>query len=378
MILSFQALRNITSEYCDFNPAIYTNLGAPSLTINHIQPASIDLPISNRCYRISVSSAPKRGESINSLIERFALHEFEIKPEGSHLEKGGTYLIPLSVSLNLPLNLRAVFSAKSTTGRNGLFARNMSDGNPELDVTPYGYNGELFVEVSPLRFHTTIYPWSPLTQLRLVCRNESSSPLTDAELFDLHKTQGLVFDQITGKKIDPVIEDGALYLHLDLRGKTAGYESIPNLQEPVHVGRVEVDDRESFWRPVRLDRHGDVVIQPPSFYLFATKERVFIPSEVSAVMQDYSANLGEFSSHEAGFFDNSFGFNDGVNFGTQAVLEVHPSRMPILLRDGHPVCRMVFYRTDGVPEKLYGGSSGSHYLGTGPSLAKNFKCFREW
>lgn len=373
MFLSYQSLRNITAPFCGGEPAIYTHPECPSLSLDHIQPASLDLPIGNRCYRIAVSSAPKRGESVQSIIDRFCLHDFEIKPEGSHLERGGTYLIPLSVGLNLSPDLKAIFSAKSTTGRNGLFARNLSNGNPELDVTPYGYKGELYVEVSPLRFHTTVYPWTSLTQLRLVSKNQNQASLGTKELLGLHEEFGLVFNE-NGEKIDPVIEDGALYLHVDLSSKTAGYESVANLEDPVHIGQVEVDERESFWRPMRTSRFGDVVLQKSGFYLFATKERVHIPQAVCAVMQDYSANLGEFSSHEAGFFDNSF----GAGFGTQAVLEVHPNRMPIVLKDGHPVCRMVFYWTDDVPQKLYGSQSGSHYLGTGPAIAKNFKNYRKW
>lgn len=364
MILSSQSLRRVIE-------GAQPMISSPLPLANHVQPASLDLPIGDRCYRVFVSSAPKNGESVEKLLERFTMYDFEVKPEGVLLERGMTYVLPLAVELKLSPEFRAVFSAKSTTGRNGLFARNLSNADSKLDLTIFGYEGKLYAEVSPLRFHTTIYPGTPLTQLRLASRK--AVPLTNEELAVLHAQFGIVRDK-DGEPTKAVIADGALYLHLDLTGERAGYESVVNLEETVHLGKREVDDREHFWRPVSVTRYQDTVLNPPSFYLFATKERIYIPPCVCAFMEDYSANLGEFSSHEAGFFDNSF----GEGGGTQGVLEVHPSRMPIRFWDGRPVCRMVFYKTDEVPDKLYGKQSGSNYLGSGPSLAKNYKNFREW
>ncbi|GEM_PF-3066150 len=364
MVLSYQSLKKVIGGA---SPMISSRVSLEE----HLQPASLDLPIADRCYRVSVSSAPKNGESVASLLERFTMYDFEVKAEGALLERGMTYVLPLAVDLNLSEDFRAIFSSKSTTGRNGLFARNLSNANSKLDVTIYGYQGKLYVEVSPLRFHTTIYPWKPITQMRLA--SNKSVPLSSEELAILHSEYGIVRGN-DGEPIHAVIADAALYLHLDLTGKCPGYESIVNLEQSVHLGQKEVDDRENFWRPVQVTNHHDAVLHPHSFYLFATKERIYIPPNVCAFMEDYSANLGEFSSHEAGFFDNSF----GAGGGTQGVLEIHPSRMPIRFWDGRPVCRMVFYKTDEIPDKLYGQEGGSHYIGARPSLAKNYKNYRDW
>ncbi len=363
-VLSYQSLKKVIGGA---SPMINSYISLDE----HLQPASLDLPIGNQCYEVSVSSPPRDGESVESLLDRFSVSKFQLGRDGTMLRRGATYVIPLAVDLKLSPEFRAIFSSKSTTGRNGLFARNLSDGNPKLDVTRYGYRGKLYVEVSPLRFNTTVYPGKPLTQMRLA--SSKSVPLTNEELAVLHSQHGIVRD-MNGQPIDAVISDGALYLHLDLMGQCAGYESVLNPDESVHLGQVEVDEREDFWRPLRLKKYGDVVLHPQSFYLFATKERVYIPPEVCAFMEDYSPNLGEFSSHEAGFFDNSF----GAGGGTQGVLEVHLGRMPIRFWDNRPVCRMVFYRTDEVPQKLYGVEGGSNYTGAGPRLAKNIKGFKNW
>ena len=364
MVLCYQSMKKLIGGA---QPMIHS---AVSLD-NHLQPASLDLPIANRCYRVSVSSSPKNGESVEKLIERFTMYDFEIKEEGALLERGMTYILPLMVSLNLSNQFRANFTSKSTTGRNGLFARNLSDANSELNLTICGYQGKLYVEASPMRFHTTIYPYQPLTQMRI--GTADTKPLSNEELAILHAEYGIVRDKL-GEPMQACISDGALQLHLDLSGDVAGYESIVNLDNSIHLGRKEVDKREDFWRPVRLNTHGDVILHPGSFYLFATKERIFIPPTTCAFMEEYSSSLGEFSSHEAGFFDNNF----GEGGGTQGVLEIHPNRMPIRFWDGRPVCRMPFYRTDEVPEMLYGKQKGSHYIGSGPSLAKNYERYWEW
>ena len=363
MVLSYQSIKKIISGA---KPMIKSSVPLE----DHIQPGSLDLPISNRCYRISVSSSPENGQSIERLLERFRLYDFEIKPDGALLERGMTYVLPLLVDFELTDNFRAIFSSKSTTGRNGLFARNMSDANSAMDITIHGYCGKLYVEVSPMRFHTTIYPYMPLTQARFV--DVSAKQLSNEEITILHAEHGIVRDE-NGKPSTAVISDGALYLHLNLKGSRAGYESIFNPEMSVHLGKKEVDDRENFWRPIRLTSYGDTILEPGTFYLLYTNERIFVPPNVCAFMEDYSASIGEFSSHEAGFFDSNF----GVGGGTHGVLEVHPTRMPIRFWHNRQVCRMVFYKMDEIPEKLYEPAT-NHYVGAGPSLGKNYKEYWKW
>lgn len=364
MVLSYQSIRKIIGGA---QPMIHSDIPLDSF----LQPASLDLPISDRCYRVSVSTAPKEGEHIEELLKRFKMYEFEIKSEGATLERGMTYILPLEVSLSLSSAFRASFSSKSTSGRNDLIASHLSDSNPEMNITVFGYEGKLYVEATPLSWHTIVYPRKPLTQMRI--HTADDKPLSSEELALLHAEYGIVRDK-DGKPARAVIGDNALYLHLDLTGERVGHESMVNPEASVHLGQKEVDEYDELFRPIRLTPHGDAILHPAGFYLLPTKQRIVIPPTVCAVMEQYSPNLGEFSSHEAGFFDNGFG-GEG---GTQGVLEIHVNKQKaIRVWDGRPICRMVFYRTDYVPELLYSVGK-NNYIGSGPSLPKNIKNYQRW
>jgi|SRR3989344_1740672 len=365
MVLCYQSLQKIIEGA---KPMIHS---AHSLE-KHIQPASIDVPVSDRCFRVSVSALPSHGRLMTSLLKRFKMYEFEIKKEGALLEKGMTYIIPLDMNLSLSEQFQAKFSPKSTIGRNDLFVRTITENGEEFDVTEFGYNGPLYLEVTPLSFHSTLYPFVPLNQMRII--DNKSISLSDEELAILHSKFGIVRDR-EGRPIEALIKNNSLYLHLDLSDKaqTAGYESLKNPEQSIHIGRKEVDDKDEFFRRIKSTPHGDVICHPDSFYLLYTKERIVIPPCVCATLEEYSVNMGEFRSHYAGFFDNGF----GGEIGTCGVLEFRPRDLPVTLYDDQLICRMTFYRTDEIPNKLYQVGANS-YTGCGPRLAKNFIGFENW
>ncbi len=365
MVLSQQSLKKIM---LGVNPMI---ICSEDFSDKCIQPASVDIPLSNRCFRVSVSALPNNGHTMTELLNRFKMYDFELKHEGGLLEKGMTYVLPLSMNLSLGQQFRALFSPKSTTGRNDVFARVITESGKTFDLTEFGYQGKLYLEVTPLSFHCTVYPFESLTQMRL--STASDNRLSSEELAILHSQYGIVRNQ-NGDVVGATIGGDSLYLHLDLSNgaQTAGYESLKNPEGCVHLGSKEVDTKEEFWRRIRPTSHGDLILYPDSFYLLSTRERIVIPPNVCATMQEYSVGMGEFRSHYAGFFDNGFG---GEN-GTQGVLEFRSRDLPVRFCDGQQICRLVFYKTDEIPEKLYG--KGSHYTGSGPRLAKNFINYLEW
>jgi dCTP deaminase len=365
MVLSYQSLKKIMSGV---NPMIHC---PESFVEKCLQPASLDIPLSDRCYRMSVSALPNNGHTMAELLKRFGMYDFELKKEGGLLEKGLTYILPLSVSLSLSEQFRAIFSPKSTTGRNDVFARSETENGNAFDMTVFGYNGQLYLEVTPLSFHCVVYPFESLTQMRITTADDDC--LSNEELAVLHSQYGIVRDQ-NDNVANATIRNNSLYLHLDLSNsaQTAGYESLTNPEVYIHLGSKEVDVKEEFWRRIRPTSHGDLILYPDSFYLLSTRERIVIPPNVCATMQEYSVGMGEFRSHYAGFFDNGFGGDKG----TQGVLEFRARDLPVRFSDNQRICRLVFYKTDEVPEKIYG--KGSHYTGSGPRLAKNFINYLEW
>ncbi len=365
MVLSEQSLRKLITGV---QPMIKSELDLSQF----LQPVSLDLPIGNRAFRISVSTVPQHGEEVIALIKRFRKYDFEIPPSGAVLEKGMVYIIPIDVQLKLERGFVAHFSSKSTSGRNDQGVAHLSNSNPEINITSPGYCGELYLEVVPMSWDTTVYPHTALTQMRI--HTSDTKPLTGYELAILHSEYGIVRDK-NGNPMSPVISNDSVLLHLDLSGDRVGHESIRNPDGTVHLGMKEVDPYENFFRPITKTSQGDVILHPDGFYLLATKERIYIPPNVCAVMEQYSSTLGEFSTHEAGFFDSGFG-SEG---GTQGVLEVHVYKQKaVRFWDGRPVCRMVFYRTDEIPESVYGAQRGSNYVGSGPRLQKNIIGYQKW
>ncbi len=365
MVLSSQSLRKI---FGGARPMIRSSRDL----LGRVQPSSIDIPLGDRCYRVSVSALPGRDKTMTELLTRFGKYDFELRTEGSQLERGMTYILPLSAELSLSEQFRAVFSPKSTTGRNDVFVRVITEHGMMFDQTVSGYVGPLYLEVTPLSFNSFVYPFEPLTQMRVI--SGVGDRLSNEEIAILHSEYGIVRDK-NGDPIDAVIGEDGLYLHLDLgdEGKTAGYESLANPEGGVHLGKKELDTKEEFWRRIQPTTFGDLILHPNSFYLLSTRERIVIPPNVCATMEEYSVSMGEFRSHYAGFFDNGFGGEKG----TQGVLEFRSRDLPIRFCDGQRVCRLVFYKTDEVPDTLY-GTVGNNYTGSGPKFAKNFKEFSKW
>ena len=359
MVLSYQSLSKIITGA---QPMILSAVDLDKL----IQPASLDVPVGKKCYRVSVSVSPSKNRPVSSLLKRFSFYDFEVKSEGAMLEKSMTYIIPLGIELSLANQFRATFSPKSTTGRNDVFVRVLTEDGEEFDQTSFGYSGMLYLEVTPLSFGIKIYPSQCLTQMRV--EDGSNQILSDEELSILHSEHGIVRNE-EGEPIPAVIENGALYLHLNLASRKTpiGYASVENPESIAHTGVKGKDSKNKFWRELLLSEHNDLTLTPNSFSLLYTKERIVIPSCVAATMQEYSVGMGEFRTHYAGFFDPGFGGDKG----TYGVLEFRPHTLSVCLRDGQAVCRMVFYKVDQVPEMLY--SAMGNYVHVGPNLPKNIE-----
>ncbi|MCK5466739.1 2'-deoxycytidine 5'-triphosphate deaminase, partial [Candidatus Parcubacteria bacterium] len=113
---------------------------------NNLQPASIDLSISEEGYRMKGAFLPRKNESVRDIIKTESLYKIDLN---NPLEKNGIYLIKLNESLNLSENIFAFSSSKSSTGRVDLQTRLMIDNYSRFDSVPFGYKGELWLQVIP-------------------------------------------------------------------------------------------------------------------------------------------------------------------------------------------------------------------------------------
>ena len=86
-----------------------------SIVNDQIQPASLDLTLSDKCYRIKASFIPNNIK-ISKVIKELSLSKIDLK-QNTLLEKNCIYLCELNEKLNLPNNIMGKSNPKSTTGR---------------------------------------------------------------------------------------------------------------------------------------------------------------------------------------------------------------------------------------------------------------------
>ena len=327
-----------------------------------IQPASLDLRLGQKAYRVRASFLPGSGKTVAQRLDDFAMHEVDLTG-GAVLEKGCVYVVPLMESLALPENVNAVANAKSSTGRLDLFTRLILDGGSEFDRVDGGYKGPLYAEISPRSFSVLARPGMRLNQIRF---RQGQSILTDAELTALDKAVGLVNL--------PAHIDGGLGFSVDLQPKSGG---IVGYRAKPHTGLIDLDliahyNKSDFWEEVRAE-NTRIILDPGAFYILVSREAVHVPPECAAEMAPYLAMVGEFRVHYAGFFDPGFGHPAAGGGGSRGVLEVRCHEAPFALEHGQIVGRLVYERMAQVPDLLYGSGLGSNYQGQGLKLSKHFR-----
>ena len=328
-----------------------------------VQPASLDLRLGERAWRVRASFLTGRDQSVADRLDQFAMHQIDLRP-GAVLETGCVYVVELQESLSLPADISAAANAKSSTGRLDLFTRLIADRTPEFDRVDAGYAGPLYAEISPRTFSVLVRPGARLNQIRF---RRGDAAIDDAGLRALHARDPLVNGE-------PLI-DGGLGFSVDL---TPGPAGLVGWRARRHAGLIDLDrighyEPSEFWEPVTPRAHGGIILDPGAFYILVSREEVAVPPSVAAEMVPYMAVAGEFRVHYAGFFDPGFGHRAAGGSGSRGVLEVRCHEAPFALEHGQMVGRLVYERMAAVPDVLYGTGIGSNYQGQALKLSKHFK-----
>lgn len=337
-------------------------ISASSPILNdQIQPASLDLRLSDTAYRVRASFLPGRA-SVSERLEELTMHKVPLTG-GAVLEKGCVYVVPLMERLHLPPGMTAAASAKSSIGRLDLMTRVITDQGIEFDRVPEGYDGPLYAELCPQSFSVVAQPGQLLNQIIF---RHGKTILDDDELRAVHARTPIVSG-------DAVISDG-LGFSVDLRPATS---DLVGYRAKRHTGVVDLSklahyDPAEYWEEVRT-RDGRIILDPGAFYILVSREAIAIPPDCAAEMAPYLAMVGEFRVHYAGFFDPGFGYDAAGGTGSRGVLEVRCHEAPFVLEHGQVVGRLVYERMSDLPRTLYGSEIKSNYQGQGLKLSKHFK-----
>lgn len=344
----------------------------PPIVPEQIQPASIDLRLGARAWRVRASFLPGAGVRVADKLANQAMHDFDLRG-GAVFEKGCVYVVELQERAHLPhavkreRALEGLANPKSSTGRLDVFTRLITDGATSFDRVPPAYDGPLYAEIAPRAFSILAREGSRLCQLRLK-RGTPDMPLT--EMQKLHAKTRLV-DSPAGAAL---IRGDRVAITLDLRAPNG----IAGFRARKHADLVDVDSRDhydprDFWEPVRPRAGGGIVLDPDDFHILATVERVRIPPGAAAEMVAYDATYGELRVHYAGFFDPGFGYGPGP--GAKAVLEVRSRDVPFVLDHDQIIGWLRFEKLAAAPDRLYGAAVGSSYQNQGLKLGKQFRAW---
>ncbi len=338
---------------------------AVALDADQIQPASLDLRLGAKAYRVRASFLPGPSSTVVEKLERLKLHEIDLS-DGAVLETGCVYIVPLQETLALPAGVSASANPKSSTGRLDIFTRVMADRTPEFDKIPAGYQGQLFIEVSPRTFPIVVRTGSRLSQIRF---RKGHALLSEIELQGLHARETLVAAE------EPNISNGGIALSIDLTGDAEG---LIGYRGKHHTAVVDVDvrgaqDVHDFWEPLYARGKNELILDPDEFYILVSREAVHVPPDHAAEMTPFDPLVGEFRVHYAGFFDPGFGHSGAGGTGSRAVLEVRSHEVPFILEHGQTVGRLVYEHMLSRPDRLYGADLKSNYQAQGLKLSKHFR-----
>jgi dCTP deaminase len=204
-------------------------------------------------------------------------------------------------------------------------------------------------------FSAVLRAGETLSQIRLY--NGRRKLLDKSALEILQSEQGLVTNR------EPDFSEERLLLHLDLRS----HASAVSCGKPIELWRRNHYATTDYFRNKSLS--GDsLILEPGETVLLCCEERLSIPPNFCAELKQINLSFGQFKTHDAGFFDPGFGWNENPDKrGSSIVLELtNFGRAPIMLKNGQ--------RIAVPPTTIYGPSINSNYQGQlGIRYGKQFK-----
>ena len=307
------------------------------LTNNQIQPASLDLTLSDKCYRIKASFIPNNLK-ISKVIKELSLTKIDLN-NNVLLEKNCIYLCELNEKLKLPQDIMGKSNPKSTTGRLDIFTRVITENCREYDFVNYNYRGKLYLEIIPQSFSIIIKKNISLNQIRF----------------------------FKGSNID--LKTKQVNISVSIRkGQITAYKA-KKITSAINLNKINFYKSSKYWEKI-IPKDNYFIIERNEFYILRSKESIKIKNNQAAELEPFKDSFGNFRVHYAGFFDPGFGNN---KYGTPAVLELRAYDTPFIIRDGQLVGQLNYYEIEEIKKESYGIKINSNYYNQNLKLAKQFK-----
>ena len=307
------------------------------LTNNQIQPASLDLTLSDKCYRIKASFIPNNLK-ISKVIKELSLIKIDLN-NNVLLEKNCIYLCELNEKLKLPQDIMGKSNPKSTTGRLDIFTRVITENCREYDFVNYNYRGKLYLEIIPQSFSIIIKKNISLNQIRF----------------------------FKGSNID--LKTKQVNISVSIRKNQITAYKAKKITSAINLNKINFYKSSKYWEKI-IPKDNYFIIERDEFYILRSKESIKIKNNQAAELEPFKDSFGNFRVHYAGFFDPGFGNN---KYGTPAVLELRAYDTPFIIRDGQLVGQLNYYEIEEIKKESYGIKINSNYYNQNLKLAKQFK-----
>src|SRR3989338_6338221 len=229
----------------------------------NIQPASLDLSITDTVYRMKGTFLPRPGEKIDDFFSKGALYKASLDYP---LELNGIYLIKLREKCNLPEDIYAYTNNKSTTGRINLQTRLIANGVSQFDHIPKGYKGDIWLEVVPKSFPIKLHAGAKLNQIRFF---NGDTRLNRLELEMIYDQYQILFNKNGSPvpKQERYFMDNGITMTVDLDSEIAGYKCIPSTNKYLDFKKEEELNPTDFFEPITRPKTGELYLKRDEFYI---------------------------------------------------------------------------------------------------------------
>ena len=254
----------------------------------NIQPASLNLRLGERAWRMQASFLPGRRGTVAEGITGLAMVEMDLR-ERHILERNCVYLVEITERVRLPDTHHGKAKPKSTTGRLDVFTRLITDRSNAFDEVGAGYEGGLYAEVIPRTFPIIAEAGQSISQLRLI-QGGGDATLGDEELAELDSRDSLV--ERTAEVASADIGRG-VRVSVRLRGadgEAIAYQGRDNTPAVRLGGRHPID---RYWTRIEQPEDGRIVLNPGEFYVLGSVEGIRVPPEHAAEMVPFDPTVGQ-------------------------------------------------------------------------------------
>lgn len=318
---------------------------------SQIQPASFEPFILEEAWEVKAYGNLNSGQRARNRIKKINNIKEEV------LRVGKLYELQFAEMFDLPSNIFAKASPRSSIGRTGIYVQTMAEEGGKINYSPLGYCGEFYAYVQPLAFDVIIGD-ERLNQLRF---STLDAQLTEKEISANWATHPLLIDKHYDGMPIPIeqvkFHNNGFALTANVRPKLVYVPQIVNM--PVRLEK-NANEASNFWKYPEII-HGSFIASK-TINILSSRNRIIVSSENCAELRSYDERYGEQRPQAAGFVDPGF-VNNALTF------EIIPKDV-MWIRHGQELGILDYYKMIGPPEKPY---SGSYVKSPRVQLAKWFK-----